>query len=199
MTGNRLRAVLVWSGLAASLLAAAILISRWNEAQQLQPNETGIGPRASASAVSIDYPPGAEPLGVAIGDWVDAWDPPPAGMPAVAVADRSDGAEFWVAETTTAGLSAAVDLAVRDGVVEVAQLAVENAAGDADDVRLVEEVVPTFLAASGAPPGLAEELELVDAETLFGSLPREQTITDGGVTAYLAVNRFGLVLGLVGG
>jgi hypothetical protein len=199
MTRNRLRAILVWSGLAASLLVAGLLIIRWNEAQQLQPNETGVGPRASASAVSIDYPAEADPLGVAIGDWVGAWDPPPGGMPSVAVADRSDGIEFWVAETTTAGLSAAVDLAVRDGVVEVAQLAVENAAGDADDARLVDEVVPAFLAASGAPPGLAEELGLVDAEALFGSLPREQTVVDGGVTAYLAVNRFGFVLGLVGG
>lgn len=199
MTRNRLRAILVWSGLAASLLVAGLLIVRWNEAQQLQPNESGVGPRASASAVSIDYPPGADPLGVPVDEWVDAWDPPPAGMPPLAVADRSDGTEFWVSETTTAGLAAAVDLAVRDGVVEVAQLAVENAAGDADDARLVEEVVPTFLAASGAPPGLAEELGLVEAETLFGSLPREQTVTADGLTAYLAVNRFGFVLGVVGG
>lgn len=190
--------MLVWSGLLASVLVAFVLIARWNEAQQLQPNETGIGPRASASAVSIDYPPDDAPLGVGLDAWSAAWEPSPGGLPPLALVEQAGGIDYWASETTTMSLAAAVDLAVRDGEVEVAQLAVENGAGDDDDRLLAEEVVPRFLAASGAPAGMAESLGLAESDALFGDLPREVTVVEGGITAYLAANRFGFVLGVVG-
>lgn len=159
-------------------------------------NDSGVGPRATEGAASIDYPPDAPPLGVPVDQWIAAWGDP-AGLAPLEVVGVEGDTEFWATETR-AGISVAVDLAVVDGVVAVAQLSVENAAGDEDDAVLVDEIIPAFLAASGEPR-LQSRLGMDDPETLFGDEPREATETEGGVTGYLAVNRFMFVLGAVGG
>jgi hypothetical protein len=161
-----------------------------------QANDSGVGPRATEGNVSIDYPAEDPPLGVSLDEWLAGWGDP-AGLEPLQLVEEEGGTEYWSTETRS-GLSVAVDLAVIDDVVQVAQLAVENAAGDDDDAVLVDEVIPAFVEASGAP-GLVVELGLDDPETLFEEEPREATGLDAGVTGYLAVNRFGLVLGTVGG
>lgn len=193
----RLRSVALIATLVIAVVAVGIGIISWNESRTRSPNATGVGPRASESAVSIDYPADSAPLGVPLSAWEASWAAAPAGLPPFELVDRDDDIDFLASETQV-GLSAAVDLGVRGGEVEVAQLAVENGAGDEDDELIAEDLVPAFLDAAGGPTGLAAALGLEDAEDLFEDQPREVTVTDGGVTAYLAANRFGFVLGVVG-
>lgn len=193
---TRLKSSGILLALVVVLAAGAWVLIQLSVDDIREANNTGVGPRASEGAVSIDYPADDEPLGVALSDWVAAWGDP-AGLDPLEMVEDEGGTEYWATETRS-GISVAVDLAVIDGVVQVAQLAVENAAGDDDDAVLVDEIIPAFLGASGAP-GLASALGLDDAERLFEDEPREATVDEDGVTGYLAVNRFGLVLGTVGG
>lgn len=193
---TRLRSSGILLGLVLLLVAGAWVIIQLASDDIRQANDTGVGPRATEGNVSIDYPADGSPLGVPLEAWLAAWGDP-AGLDPLEVVEEDGGTVYWATETRS-GMSVAVDLAVIDGVVQVAQLAVENAAGDEDDVVLVDEVIPAFLGASGVP-ALAGPLGLADPDALFGDEPGEVTEATDDVTVYLAVNRFGLVLGTVGG
>ncbi len=193
---TRLRSSGILLGLVLLLVAGAWVIIQLASDDIRQANDTGVGPRATEGNVSIDYPADGSPLGVPLEAWLAAGGDP-AGLDPLEVVEEEGGTVYWATETRS-GMSVAVDLAVIDGVVQVAQLAVENAAGDEDDVVLVDEVIPAFLGASGVP-ALAGPLGLADPDALFGDEPGEVTEATDDVTVYLAVNRFGLVLGTVGG
>ena len=180
-----------------AMLAGGWFLVQWSTPDGDGPNESGVGPRADEATVTIIYPPDSVPLGGEIDEWVAAWEASPLDLPPLEVVGvGDDGSEVWASEVRTA-LAVAVDLGVRDDVVEVAQLSAENAQGGEDDALIVDEVLPRFLGAAGAAD-LQAELGLDDPETLFTEEPREATVEGDGVVLYLAVNEFSLVLGVVG-
>ncbi len=184
-------------GLVVMLVVGAWILIQLSTPGTDGPNESGEGPRADEALVTIAYPADMEPLGGPIEEWVAAWDESPLDLPTLEVVETGDdGSEVWAAEVRT-DLAVALDLGVRDGMVEVAQLSAENAQGAEDDAALVDEVIPRFLGAAGAAE-LQAELGLDNPEELFGEDPREATARGDGVVVYLAMNEFSLVLGVVG-
>ena len=180
-----------------AMISGAYLLIQWSTPSGDGPNESGEGPRADEASVSITYPVDIVPLGDPIEDWSTAWNESPLDLPPLEVVETGeDGSEVWASEVRSF-LAVAVDLGVREGIVEVAQLSAENAQGTEDDEALVDEVIPRFLGAAGAGD-LVAELGLDDIEGLFAETPREATVTGDGVVVYLAVNEFSLVLGVTG-
>jgi len=193
----QVRGVLLSLVLVGSVAATGVVLFQRSNDLVARPNDSGVGPRATQGGVSIDYPADAPPLGAPLTAWLDLWATGPGGMPPLTEVAAEDGVGYWASEAG-GEVAIALDLAEVGGVVQVAQVAVENAQGSHDDVLIVEAVIPAFLEAAGAPPRLAAELGLDDPDTLFGEEPREATAEAEGVVAFLAVNRFGLVVGVTG-
>ncbi|UCG41083.1 MAG: hypothetical protein JSV07_02150, partial [Acidimicrobiia bacterium] len=111
-----------------------------------------------------------------------------------ALIERPDGP--WTTERFDNRLRVALDAVEQDGEVLIAQLSVENRATDEEDAIYVDELIPGFLSALGVAEAQAA-LSLDDVETLFDEA-RTAEVTANGVTVYLAVNRWALVLGVGG-
>lgn len=194
MRASRVAVVILLVGL---VVAAGIYLVGQSNDMVLRPNDTGVGPRATTSEVQIGYGTDVVSLGIPVDDWVTVWQSGPGGMPVPEVDRIEDGETFWVSETT-GSVRFALDLAEHDGVVHIAQLAVENARGGDDDALLVTEVIPAFLDAAGVGADAAGELGLDDPEALFPDTPAEVTFDAPGAVVYLAANQYGLVIGAAG-
>ncbi len=188
------------SGVRSIVLLALVLVVGCAPAEStsIDPAQAAPGPHSEGSDVFIVYP-----------------DPPPILMEsAVGFTKR------WFAETSDLGFpafgggatdgvlsSSRVDDELRVWVelaaaglmqpIGVAQMTIENRATDAEDALYVEKLIPAFLAAAGVEP-VPAELGLDTVEGLFDEA-RTATLVADGVTIYLAMNKWSLVLGVTGG
>jgi hypothetical protein len=152
------------------------------------------GPYVDGAEVFIVYPDPAPATGIDFEGFRSSWDTTGSELDFPALIERPDGP--WTTERFDNRLRVALDAVEQDGEVLIAQLSVENRATDEEDAIYVDELIPGFLSALGVAEAQAA-LSLDDVETLFDEA-RTAEVTANGVTVYLAVNRWALVLGVGG-
>lgn len=158
-------------------------------------DRSAVGPKATAGAVSITYPPDTAPLTLNADDLVAGWNGAFAAElgtdTAVARASRIEAGSV----TDPISLEAIVDT----GAVVVAQLAVVDGAGDDDQARSTE-AIQRFL-------GLLFPSSSTDADAAFVGLGfgesgalfalSENAFQVGAVTIYRASNEDTILVGAV--
>ncbi len=186
-----------WLILALILVLAACGGNGTDDTESIDPETSSPGAYSEGSDVFVVYPDDAAPLMDSAVDFTKRWfaETNELGFPAFGVTGDGvlsssrvdDELRVWV-DLATGGLFEPVRLA---------QLTIENRATDGEDSVYVEQLIPAFLAAAGVEP-VPHELGLDTVDLLFDG-GRTAQLTIDGVTIYLAMNKFSLVLGATGG